>query len=189
MKKMLIALSVLLSVLVLASCAQLGSIASYSVSESDLEQMLAQQIPKLSHQATAAGIPLRLQVDKMKVAIGPDNSDLVRLDTSASAVLSLFGLSYPAEMNLQVEGAPYYDAEKQAVFLRSVNLISSNIDAAGYRGNLKPVNSELLQLINGFLADNPVYRLDTTNPTMKLLSQVPLNMAVQNGSLRFSPSN
>ena len=185
MKKLLIVLSILM----LASCAQLGSMASYSVSEAELEQMLAQQIPKLSHQATAAGIPLRLQVDKMKVDIGPENSDLVRLDTSASAVLSLFGLSYPATMNLQVEAAPYYDAKQQAVFLRSVNLLSSSIDAAGYRGNLKPVNNELLQLINSFLAENPVYRLDTTNPTLKLLSQVPLNMAVLNGSLRFSPSN
>ncbi|MGI5309947.1 DUF1439 domain-containing protein [Rheinheimera sp. WS51] len=185
MKKVLIAFSVL----VLASCAQLGSMASYSVSEADLEQMLAQQVPKLSHQATAAGIPLTLQVDNMKVDIGPDNSDLVRLDTSASAVLSLFGLSYPATMSLLIEAAPYYDAKQQAVFLRSVNLLSSSIDAAGYRGNLKPVNNELLSLINSFLADNPVYRLDTSNPSMKLLSQVPLNMAVQSGSLRFSPSN
>lgn len=185
MKKITI---MLLSMLVVA-CAQLGSMASYSVSETDLEQMLAQQIPKLTRQATAAGIPLTIQVDKMKVDIGPDNSDLVRLNTSASAVLSLFGLSYPANMQLQLEGAPYYDAKQQAVFLRSVKLLDSSIEAAGFRGNLKPVNSELLQLMNSFLADNPVYRLDTSNPTVKLLSAVPLNMAVQNGSIRFSPSH
>jgi hypothetical protein len=165
-------------VLVLSSCAQLGSLSTYNVNEADLEKMLSTQLPKLTRQANVAGIPLKMAVEKMQVDIGPDNSDLVRINTDATAVLSLFGLSYPANLQLQIEGAPYYDAK----------LLDSSIEAAGYRGNLSPVSNELLQLVNSYLASNPVYRLDQTNPTIKLLTAVPLNMAVKDGKLAFSPS-
>ena len=178
----------LMGVLLLAGCAQLGSLSTYNVSEADLEQMLSSQLPKLTRQANVAGIPLKMAVEKMQVDIGPDNSDLVRINTDASAVLSLFGLSYPANLQLQIEGAPYYDATEKAIFIRSVKLLDSSIEAAGYRGNLAPVSNELLQLVNGYLASNPVYRLDQTNPTIRLLTAVPVNMAVQDGKLTFSPS-
>ena len=178
----------LILVLLLAGCAQLGSLSTYNVSEADLEQMLTSQLPKLTRQANVAGIPLKMAVEKMQVDIGTDSSDLVRINTDASAVLSLFGLSYPASLQLQIEGAPYYDATEKAIFIRSVKLLDSSIEAAGYRGNLAPVSNELLQLVNGYLASNPVYRLDQTNPTIRLLTAVPVNMAVQDGKLTFSPS-
>lgn len=173
----------------LTACAQLQQMSAYSVSEADLEQMIRQQIPKLTRQANVAGIPLKMNVDAMQVEIGPDNSDKVRLNTSASAALSLFGLSYPASMQLQVEAVPYYDGTEKAIYLRSVKLLDSNIDAAGYRGNLAPVTNELLQLVNGYLASNPVYKLDMTDPSVKLLTSVPLNMAVSRGQIRFMPGN
>ena len=111
----------------------------------------------------------------------------IRRYRQASAALSLFGLSYPATMQLQVEGVPYYDGHEKAIYLRSVKLLDSSIEASGYRGSLKPVTNELLQLVNGYLANNPVYRLDTANPTVKLLTSVPVNMAVQQGRISFMP--
>ncbi|MDP5137674.1 DUF1439 domain-containing protein [Rheinheimera baltica] len=176
-------------VLLLAGCSQLQQMSTYSVSEADLEQLLRQQIPSLTRQANVAGIPLNMKVDTMQVDIGPDNSDRVRVNTGATATLSLFGLSYPATMQLNVEGVPYYDGAEKAVYLRSVKLLGSTIEAAGYRGNLAPVSNELLALVNGFLANNPVYRLDTSNPTVKLLTAVPINMAVQSGRISFAPGN
>lgn len=184
---MRIAVGVILMIL-LSSCSQMGQMSMYSVSEGQLEQMLSKQVPKLTQQANVAGIPLKMAVDTMAVQIGPDKSDVVRINTAASATLSLFGLTYPASLQLQVEGAPYYDAEQKAVFVRSVKLLSSSIEASGYRGNLTPVTNELLQLVNQFLATNPVYRLDSTDPTVKLLTAMPVNMAVQQGRIVFSPA-
>ena len=176
------------TLLLLAACSQLGSLASYSVTEADVQQLLSSQLAQLNRQATVAGIPLKMAVDNMTVAIGPDNTDLVRIQTDATAVLSLFGLSYPANLQLQLEGAPYYDANEKAIYVRSLKLLDSSIEAAGYRGNLAPVSNELLQLVNGYLASNPVYRLDQSNPTVKMITAVPVNMAVQRGRLTFSPS-
>ncbi len=172
----------------LSSCSQLGKVPVYAVSENQLEQMLMQQIPDLTRQANVAGIPLKMAVDSMAVQIGPDNSDVVRINTAASASLSLFGLTYPASLQLQVEGVPFYDAEQQAVFVRSVKLLDSSVEAAGYRGNLTPVSNELLQLVNQFLATNPVYRLDSSEPAVKILTALPINMAVQQGRIAFLPA-
>ncbi|MCH8537024.1 MAG: DUF1439 domain-containing protein, partial [Alkalimonas sp.] len=68
-----------------------------------------------------------------------------------------------------------------------LRLLDSSIDAAGYRGNLAPLSTEVLQLVNVWLQDQPVYRLDDSDPTQRLLMQMPLNMAVQQGRIRFSP--
>lgn len=179
----------LILMILLASCSQLGQMSVYSVSEAQLEQMLSKQVPELTRQANVAGIPLKMAVDSMAVQIGPENSDVIRINTAASATLSLFGLTYPANLQLQVEGAPFYDAEQKAVFIRSVKLLNSSVEASGYRGNLTPVSNELLQLVNQYLATNPVYRLDTSNPTVKLLTAMPINMAVQQGRIAFTPAN
>jgi hypothetical protein len=171
---------------ILTGCSQLQQMSAYNVTEADLEQLLRQQLPELTRQANVAGIPLTMKVDAMQVDIGPDNSEVVRVNTAATAALSLFGLSYPASMQLQVEGVPYYDGSQKAVYLRSVKLLDSSIEASGYRGNLAPVTNELLQLINAYLANNPVYILDSTNPTVKLLTAMPVNMAVQSGRIIFT---
>lgn len=171
----------------LAGCAQLNQLASYTVTEQQLQQLMVRQLDQLQQQTRLAGMPVALSVEDMQVLIGPDNSDSVRLGTKASAVFSAFGLHYPASLALQIEASPYYDSNEQAVYLRNLRLLDSSIDAAGYRGNLAPLSTEVMQLVNVWLQDQPVYRLDATDPTQRLLMQVPLNMAVQQGRIRFSP--
>ena len=183
MKKLI----VLAGVLLMAACSQLQQMSAYHVTEADIEQLLRQQLPRLARQAEVAGIPLQMSVKTMQVDIGPDNSNKIRLKTDAVAALSLFGLSYPANMQLQLEAVPFYDGTQKAVYLRSVKLLNSSIEAAGYRGNLSAVTQELMSVVNGYLASNPVYRLDQTDPTIKMLTAVPVNMAVQQGRLSFMP--
>lgn len=175
-----------LMALMLAGCAQLSQLASYSVTEQQLQQLMLRQANQLQQQVRVAGMPVALAVEDMQVLIGPDNSDSVRLATKASAVFSVFGLHYPASMQLQIEASPYYDASEQAVYLRNLSLLDSSIDAAGYRGNLAPLSTEVMQLVNIWLQDQPVYRLDDSDPTQRLLMQVPLNMTVLQGRIRFT---
>ena len=184
MRNILVVFALLLGV---TSCAQVSDLASYSVTEQQLQQLMLRQLDQLTQQTRLAGMPVALAVEDMQVQIGPDNSDTVRLGTKASAVFSAFGLHYPASLQLQIEASPYYDGEQNAVFLRNLRLLDSSIDAAGYRGNLSPLSTEVLQLVNMWLQDQPVYRLDESDPTQRLLMQMPLNMAVQQGRIRFSP--
>ncbi|WP_197464620.1 DUF1439 domain-containing protein [Marinomonas aquimarina] len=119
--------------------------------------------------------------------IGPEGRDVVQLGTMATASINILGFTYPAKLNLELEGTPYYDSEKKAIFVHSLALLNSSIDAAGYQGNLAPVSKEVMMLINGYLASNPVYTLDTSNNAVRLLSSVPLNLTIEQGQLALQP--
>lgn len=182
-------ISVLFSILMIGGCATLAQLSVYTVSESEVEQVLDSQLGKLQKQASLAGIPLQLNVDDLTVAIGPEGRDVVRLGTKATASLRAFGFSYPIKVDLALEGTPYYDSEEKAIFVRSLSLLSSSIDAGGYQGNIAPVSGEFMALINGYLASNPVYTLDPTNKAVSLLSTVPLQLSVEQGRLALRPKH
>ena len=171
----------------LVGCATLSQLSVYTVSSTELEQVLDGQISQLQKQTSLAGIPLTLDVEDMTVSIGPDGRDVVHLGAIATARVSAFGLNYPAKVSLALEGTPYYDSEEKAIFVRSLSLLDSTIDAGGFKGKLAPVSGELMQVITGFLGTNPVYRLDATNKAISLLSTVPLQLTVEQGQLALRP--
>ena len=173
--------------LTIAGCATLSQLSVYTVSNAELEQVLDSQISTLQKKTSLAGIPLFLDVEDMTATIGPDGRDVVQLGAIATARVSAFGLNYPAKVSLSLEGTPYYDSEEKAIFVRSLSLLDSTIDAGGFKGNLAPVSGEFMQLINGYLSTNPVYRLDSTNKAVSLLSAVPLQLSVENGQLALRP--
>ena len=173
--------------LTIAGCATLSQLSVYTVSNAELEQVLDSQISTLQKKTSLAGIPLFLDVEDITATIGPDGRDVVQLGAIATARVSAFGLNYPAKVSLSLEGTPYYDSEEKAIFVRSLSLLDSTIDAGGFKGNLAPVSGEFMQLINGYLSTNPVYRLDSTNKAVSLLSAVPLQLSVENGQLALRP--
>jgi len=173
--------------LTIAGCATLSQLSVYTVSNAELEQVLDSQISTLQKKTSLAGIPLFLDVEDMTATIGPDGRDVVQLGAIATARVSAFGLNYPAKVSLSLEGTPYYDSEEKAIFVRSLSLLDSTIDAGGFKGNLAPVSGEFMQLINGYLSTNPVYRLDSTNKAVSLLSAVPLQLSIENGQLALRP--
>ena len=173
--------------LTIAGCATLSQLSVYTVSNAELEQVLDSQISTLQKKTSLAGIPLFLDVEDMTATIGPEGRDVVQLGAIATARVSAFGLNYPAKVSLSLEGTPYYDSEEKAIFVRSLSLLDSTIDAGGFKGNLAPVSGEFMQLINGYLSTNPVYRLDSTNKAVSLLSAVPLQLSVENGQLALRP--
>lgn len=171
----------------LSGCASLSEYSTYSVTQSEMESLLDNQLTELQDQARVAGIPATLAVDDMSVEIGPEGRDIVQLGAAATATIKAFGFSYPAKVNLQIEGLPYYDSDKKAIFLRSLKLLDSSIDAGGYKGNLAPVSGQVMNLINGYLSNQPVYELDTTNTAISVLSQIPLEMRIEAGRLTLRP--
>lgn len=172
-----------LAVMLLASCSTLPSLTSYAVSEQQLSDTLNAQLTTLQKQAAVAGIPVTLNVDHIKVTIGPQQRQVVQLTAAATATVKAFGLQYPAGLTLDLEGQPYYDREQKAIFVRSLNLLDSQVEAGGYRGNLAPLSRELMQVLNHYLAAQPVYRLDTTNPLVKLATSSPLTLEIEQGKL------
>jgi hypothetical protein len=90
-------------------------------------------------------------------------------------------------LKLQIQGTPFYDSEKKAVFLRNVKLLDSSIDAGGFKGNLEVLDNEAMDVMNAFLAVNPVYKLNMNDPKMALLSNLPLDLKVVEGAIKLVP--
>lgn len=182
-------LLVVLVCIIIAGCSTLASLASYSVTSADLQRELDKQVTSLQEQASVVGIPILLEVNDMQVNVGPDNRQTIQLIADATATLSVLGLTYPAKVKLDVEGMPYYDSTQKAVFIRSLVLNDTTVDAMGYRGNLAPVSSKVMGLLNQFLMDQPVYEVKNVPSGYAWLTDMPLSMTVESGKIVFRPQS
>ncbi|MFQ3248724.1 DUF1439 domain-containing protein [Glaciecola sp.] len=177
----------IISVLFLSACSSMQGLSVYSLNNSDLESVLKQQLPKLSEKMSVLGLPVEFDVKDLSVKIGPDQRDVIALSFDSSASVKMFPLNFPVRLMLQIEGSPFYDGEKKAIFLRNIKLLDSSIDAGAFSGNLDLLSDEAMDVINGFLEKNPVYNLDMDDPRMALLSNLPLNIKVVEGSVKLTP--
>ena len=179
----------LLTSLFLGACKTTDQgVSVYSFTNSEIEAALANQLPKLSEQIKLMGLPVDFAVNDLSVNVGPDKRDVVVLGADSSAVIKAFALKYPVRLKLQIEGSPFYDSEKKAVFLRNVKLVDTTIDTAGFKGSLNLLDDQAMQVINGFLAVNPVYKLNMNDPKVALLSKLPLDMKVSQGEIILVPT-
>lgn len=178
---------VIIASLLLTACTSTQGLSFYSFSNSEVESALRQQLPKLSEKLSLMGMPVQFDVDDLNVRIGPENRDVVALDVDASAEIKVFIIKYPVRLTLQIEGSPFYDSQKKAVFIRNIKLLDSSIDAGGFTGNLALLDNEAMNIINAYLAVNPVYKLDESDPKIALLSKLPLDMQVVEGAIKLVP--
>lgn len=178
---------VFISLLFLTACNSTQGISVYSFTNSEVESLLNKELPKLSEKVSLMGLPVQFNVNDLSVNIGPDNSDYVLLGADSSAEINAFALKYPVRLKLQIQGTPFYDSEKKAVFLRNVKLRDSSIDAGGFKGNLEVLDNEAMDVMNAFLAVNPVYKLNMNDPKMALLSNLPLDLKVVEGAIKLVP--
>ena len=177
----------IITMLFLTACSSTQGLSVFSFTNSEVESLLSQQLPKLSEKVSLMGLPVQFDVNDLSVNIGPDNRDVVALGVDSSAEINAFVVKYPVRLKLQIEGSPFYDSEKKAIFLRNLKLLDTSVEAGGYKGNLGLLNNEAMKVINDFLAVNPVYKLNMNDPKIALLSKVPLNMQVVEGAIKLVP--
>jgi hypothetical protein len=171
----------------ISGCASNNGMSLYSFTEAELKSALQRELPKLSKQFKVLGMSVKYGVNDLNVDIGPEQRDVIALSFDSTAELNALIARYPIQMAIKVEGQPYYDSEKKAVFVRDVKLINSSIDAAGYKGSITAIDGQVLDIINGFLAVNPVYKLDTKNSNIALLTKLPIDMRVNEGAISLVP--
>ena len=186
-KRFIMKILLLITALFFTGCSSTQGISFFSFTNADVQSLLRQELPKLSENVSVMGLPVQFNVNDLSVNIGPDNRDVVALGVDSSAEINAFAFKYPVRLALQIEGSPFYDSEKKAIFLRNIKLIGTNVEAGGFKGNLDVLNNEAMNVINSFLAVNPVYKLNMDDPTIALLSRVPLNMQVVEGAIQLVP--
>lgn len=180
MRNLFVKSLMLLAPLLLTACAGLSQ---YSVSESEIEKslytLLEQKAPQLSQ-----GL-VQTRVDNLKLAIGPDNRKVVRLDLQGETAINALVARFPARLDLVIEGRPVYDRQQNAIFLRDLNLLQSKVNAFGYQGDMAAASAGMMQLVRAVLENQPVYRLDDSR--YGWLTKAPIAMDIMPGQLVFSP--
>lgn len=175
----------LLAVLALSGCA---SLSPYSISESTLENHLQTLIADFDRQQLRAGSPLSIALNDADVTLGPDGRDVAVLDLAGQVSVNVLMTRLPVDIALKVEGAPVYDSEEKAIYLRRLQLLDSRIESPLFKGDVKPITDSVMRAVAQLLENTPVYRLDDSNLGQRLFGMVPMDIRVAPGRLEFVPA-
>jgi hypothetical protein len=179
---------VLLSLIFLSACQYSNQLALYSLSQTELNQQLSHSLGLLQQNARLAGIPVQLKVNSLQAQIAQDGQPLIQLQLNTEAQAKMALLQVPLQLSLTLSAEPYFDQQRQAIYLRQFRVIQSELTAGRWQGKLKPLNRELEQLLQQLLAQQPVYRLDPNKLSHRALLNIPLAINLTPGKLVLSPA-
>ncbi|NWO07806.1 MAG: DUF1439 domain-containing protein [Alteromonadaceae bacterium] len=180
--KRLTGLLLLVSVLLASGCA---SFSPYSISQAQIERHLQDAVADFDRQQLNSGSPLSLSLSDADITLGPDSRDVAVIDLRGQVALNALMTKLPVDIALKLEGAPVYDSEEKAVYIRRLNLLESSIDSPFFKGDLAPVTDSVMRVVAQMLETMPVYRLDESDTTQRMFGMVPMDIRVAPGRLEF----
>lgn len=173
---------VLLLALVASGCA---SISPYVISEGEIERHLKRAVADYDRQNLQSGSPLSLSLSDADITLGPDGRDVAVIDLRGQVALNALMAKLPVDLALKVEGAPVYDSQERAVYIRRLQLLESSIDSPFFKGDLAPVTDSVMRVVAQMLETMPVYRLDDNDLAQRMFGLVPMDIRVAPGRLEF----
>lgn len=178
----LLTVMALLAVL-LSGCAGMPG---YAINEATLERHLRDAFQEFDRQQLNARSPISLSLNDADITLGPDGRDVAVIDLAGEAAATFLGVRLPVNIALKVEGAPVYDSEQKAIFIRRLKLLDSRVESP-LLGNadLKPVTDNAMRLVAQLLETVPIYRLDETNLGPRILGMAGMDIRVAPGRLEF----
>jgi hypothetical protein len=171
-----------------AGCQQTNQLALYQLGQAELNQQLHAQAMRLNQRTKLAGLPVALQVTKLDAEIGPQGRSLIQLNVQATAEVRLALIDIPTQFQLRLAAEPYFDQQRQGVYLRQFELLDAKVAAGRWQGQLKPLSAELAAFLQQRLATVPVYQLDPNKLSHQALLNIPLQLKIKPGQLVLSPA-
>lgn len=178
-------LPILGSLLLVSGCA--STFDRYSIDEATIEQHLQRQIQNFDQQQARNGIPMRLELKRAKVTLGPEGREVALVDFAGTATVDAMMMKIPVGISFRMEGAPVYDSEAKAVFLRDLKLLESRVDSGMGSLDLQPFAGSLTRIAAVFLDTNPVYELDESDFGQRLFGMMNMGIKVSPGRLTMVP--
>lgn len=170
----------------LSGCAGIPGLSAYSVSEGTLERHLRQAFTDFDRQQLNAGSPISLALQDADITLGPDGRDVAVISLGGEAAATILGTRLPVNIALKVEGAPMYDSQEKAIFIRRVQLLESSVNSPLLgSANLQPVADSVMRIVAQVLETTPVYRLDESDARQRLLGMAGLDIRVAPGRIEF----
>lgn len=172
-----------ITAVLLAGCAGFSPL---SISEATLERHLQDAVRDYDRQQLQAGSPLSLSLSNADITLGPDGRDVAVIDLSGQVALNALMARFPADIALKVEGAPVYDSQERAIYIRRLRLLESSVNTPYFSsGELAPVTDNVMRVVAQMLETVPVYRLDDTSLGARLMGMANMDLRVAPGRLEF----
>lgn len=177
-----------LSLLLLVSCTQLNHLDIFSLKQQELQSLLLEQLAQQQSKGKLLGLPLTLTVQKLELQLAPKNNQQVELKLELSAEVDALLKSLHADLNLHLAALPYFDDERNAIYLKNLTILDSSVGSGSSQLKLAPLSHEAKVILSQLLNRQPVYRLDCSKVTEKLLCDIPLTLVLQPGELLLKPN-
>lgn len=174
----------LLSLFVVLTASGCASLSPYAISEGEIEGHLKDVVAEFDRKQLQSGSPLSLSLDDADITLGPDGRDVAVIDLRGQVALNALMAKLPVDLALKVEGAPVYDSQEKAVYIRRLQLLESSIDSPFFKGDLAPITDNVMRAVAQMLETMPVYRLDETDFAQRMFGMVPMDVRVAPGRQR-----
>lgn len=178
-----VVITLVFATLLMSGCAGFSPL---SISESTLERHLQDAVSDYDRQQLQAGSPLSLSLTNADITLGPDGRDVAVIDLSGQVALNALMAKIPADIKLKVEGAPVYDSQERAIYIRRLKLLESSVDTPYFSsGELAPVTENVMRVVAQMLESVPIYRLDNTSLGARIMGMTEMDLRVAPGRLEF----
>jgi hypothetical protein len=172
-----------LTTILMSGCAGFSPL---TISEATLERHLQDVVSDYDRQQLQSGSPLSLSLTNADITLGPDGRDVAVIDLSGQVALNALMAKIPANISLKMEGAPVYDSQEQAIYIRRLKLLESSVDTPYFSSSeLAPVTDNVMRVVAQMLENVPVYRLDGTSLGAKIMGMTDMDLRVAPGRLEF----
>lgn len=178
----------ILLMVLLAGCSSTNQFALLKLSQNDLNQQLNTQLQQRLSPIKLSGVPLQFRSVQVENQIAPEGRSVIQLDLSAEIAAKVAVIQLPLQAAISIEAEPYFDQQRQGVYLRQFKLLDAKVASAGYSGQLKPLSTELQQWLQSWLTRQPVYQLDPNKLEHQLFLKMPLKIQLKPGQMVLTPA-
>lgn len=177
-----------LALLLLASCTQLNRIDMFSLKQQELQTVILEQLEQQQGKGKMLGLPLTLTVQQLELHLAPDNKQQIELKLALGAEVDALFKPLHTDLKLHLSALPYFDDEKNAIYLKNLNILDSSVGSGSSQLKLAPLSNEAKAILNEVLNRQPIYKLDCSKVTEKVLCSMPLTLVLQPGELLLKPN-
>ncbi|NRB25298.1 DUF1439 domain-containing protein [Shewanella sp.] len=160
-----------------------GCVSQYSITESELEDYLADEIHfEIKEGNQLFGIDMR--INNIQVKLGH------KTDIMAVSALSVIKVRNPlmpfkAELEVTFEAKPWYDATNHSVYLKELKLVEITSSPKDFDKAIQQFSPQLMRFLTQFLETQPVYVLDTNESSQALIAEMTKRIQVQAGKIQL----
>lgn len=163
-----------------------------SISEQEINQYLATRLAEKVPLQNKVGVPMLFELDynlhNLSTKIGQTAEKRVEINGIIDSIVSIRNKKHQAQIYLNMDTVPYYDAEKGALYLKDVRLKNWKSVPEKYQSEIQTFLPLLADGVANILNTTPVYTLDESKTKEALVKKFGKAIVVEKGALRLETS-